>query len=299
MNATKRAYLELHFAVILAGLTAILGDLIQLSALVMVWWRVLIASVSLFFLIRFGRALFKLSLNQVLQFMGIGILVGLHWICFFGSVKYANASVSLVCYGSITFFTAILEPIILKQRFKSYELFIGFIIVPCMALIANTLDYSMTLGLIIGLVAAFLASLFTILNKKLIVGLEPMSVTFLEMLSAFLFISLLLPFYFRQIPTAELWPAPSDWKYLLVLGILCTTVGYVIGLRALKHVSAFAANLVYNLEPLYGIILAIVILKENKELSMGFYIGAFIILASIFLYPFARRKFGPNLTTDS
>ncbi|MEL6926369.1 MAG: DMT family transporter, partial [Bacteroidota bacterium] len=203
----------------------------------------------------------------------------------------ANASVSLVCMATVAFFTSLLEPLILRQKVKWFELLIGITIVPSMMLIANTLDYGMTIGLIVGLISALLASLFTTLNKKLISDVDPISITFLEMSSAFLFISIVLPFYFTQSPEAVFQPSAADWKYLLILGILCTTVGYVVGLRALRHLSAFTSNLTYNLEPVYGILLAIVILEENKELSAGFYWGAFIIIVSVLGYPFLRKRF--------
>ncbi len=291
MNPIRRAYIELHFAVLLYGLTAILGDLIALPALVLVWWRVLITSISLFFLIRLGRPLLQIPKRLILSYLGIGVIVALHWITFFGSIKYANASVALVCYATGAFFTALLEPLMTKQPFKWYEIVLGALVIPGMALVVQSLEVHLIIGVWIGLLSAFLVVLFTILNKQLIDKADPMSITFLEMGSAWLFISLLFPIYFEYFSESQFWPSPSDWLYLIILALGCTTLAYVLGLRALKHISAFAANLTLNLEPVYGILLAIIILKENKELSPNFYLGVLIILAAVFGYPLLKKYF--------
>ena len=291
MNNTQKAYLQLHIAVLLFGFTAILGDLISLSAIMLVWWRVLITSLSLLFLIGFGRKLLTIPRKRVFQYMGIGTLIALHWICFFGSIKYANASVGLVCYATTSLFTSILEPIINKRAFRWYELSLAILIIPGMIMIVNNLDLSMILGIWIGLASAFLASLFAILNKKYINDADAFSITFLELGSGWLFISLMLPFYFMGEEKLSFFPKPDDWAYLLVLALLCTTFAYVISLKALKYVTAFAANLTLNLEPVYGVILAVIILKENKELQPGFYLGSALILLSVLVYPVFRKYF--------
>jgi drug/metabolite transporter (DMT)-like permease len=289
MNETQRAYLELHIAVLLFGITAILGDLIQLSAVVIVWWRVLITSISLVFLIRVGKLFREMPRRLMLQYMGIGVIVALHWIAFYGSIKVANASIALICMATTSFFTALLEPWILKQKIKGYELALGLLIVPGMALIVNNIDLSLLNGLYIGLISAFLAALFATFNKKLVGQAGPMSITFLELGSAWLFLSIVLPFFFWKTPEAQLWPKLSDWIYLLLLALLCTTLAYVLALRALNHISAFASNLTINLEPVYGIALAWLVLDDHKELTPAFYGGVAIILLAVFSYPFIRR----------
>jgi len=291
MTPTKRAFLELHFAVLLYGLTAILGDLISLPATVLVWWRVWITSFSLFFLIRFGQTLKNIPRSLILQYMGIGVIVAVHWITFFGSIKYANASIALVCLATGSFFTAILEPIMTKTKFKWYELALGGLVIPGMALIVQSLEVRMLTGVWLGLMSAFLAVLFSILNKQRIEKADPFTITFLEMTSAGLFISLIFPFYFMQNEAIQFWPTLTDWGYLLVLALLCTTLAYALNLRALKHLSAFATNLTINMEPVYGIILAAVLLKENKELAPDFYIGVVIIMMAVFGYPFLKSRF--------
>jgi len=293
MDNEKRAYLELHLAVFLFGFTAILGDLIQLSALVIVWWRVMITSLSLVFLIRGGKALRQLPWPTILQFMGIGLLIAVHWLAFYGAIKLANASISLICMATISFFTSFLEPLIMRQRVRWHEIMIGLAIIPGMALIVNSTAPSMNLGILVGLSAALLAALFATLNKKLVGRSDEMSITFLELGSAWLFLSLLLPIYIGLSEgPVQLLPSPTDWLYLIILSLLCTTLAYVLALRSLRYLSAFASNLAINLEPLYGIALAWVILKDQEELSPGFYWGVLIILAAVFSYPLLRRWFG-------
>ena len=290
MNPTRRAFFELHIAVFLYGFTAILGDLIALSATVLVWWRVLITSISLLFLIRFGQTLKGIPRKLLWEYIGIGILIGLHWITFFAAIKYANASIALVCYATCSFFTSILEPLMTKKKFRWYELGLGMLVIPGMALIVQSLEVDMIIGVWIGLFSTVLIAIFSILNKIRINDLDTPTLTFIEMSSAWVFISLLLPFYFYWNPDLHFIPNSSDWIYLLILALVCTTLALVLNLRALKHISAFASSLTYNLEPVYGIILAIFILKENKELTPTFYLGVLIILASVFIYPFLQKK---------
>ena len=297
MDNEKRAYLELHIAVFLFGFTAILGDLIQLSALAIVWWRVFITSISLLFLIRGGKALRRLSWQTIVQFMGIGMLVALHWLAFYGAIKLANASITLICMATASFFTSFLEPLIMRQRVRWYEILLGMAIIPGMALIVSSTDPSMNIGILVGLSAALMAALFATLNKKLIGKTDEMSITFLELGSAWLFLSAVLPVYISQSEApVQLLPSRIDWFYLIILSLLCTTLAYVLALRSLRYLSAFASNLAVNLEPVYGIALAWFILKDHKELSPGFYWGVLIILAAVFSYPLVRRRFGKKAT---
>lgn len=287
MKPEQRAYLELHIAVLLFGFTAILGDLIQLSALVMVWWRMLITSLSLLFLVRMGRQLRSMPRDLVLKFMGIGVLVALHWVCFFGAIKLSNASITLVCMATTSLFTAFFEPILLKQRIKSVEILLGALIIPGMALVVHSTGADMMAGILVGLLSALLAALFATLNKKLVARADPMNITFLELSSGWLFLSLLLPFLVNK--DEVFLPSASDIVYLLILALLCTTLAYVLALRALRYISAFASNLTVNLEPVYGILLAWIVLKEHQELDPAFYTGVLVILGAIFSYPLIRR----------
>ncbi len=298
MNAVRNAYIELHIAVLLLGLTAILGDLIQLSALSLVWWRVLITSISLLPLAKINYIRRQLPRKTLKAYMGIGVLVGMHWMAFYGAIKLSNASIALVCMATTSFFTAIIEPILVKRPFRWYELALGALIVPGMALIVDGVRIPVFSGLVAGLLAAFLASLFAILNKSLTGRLDEKSVTFVELGSAWVFLSAV---WLALLATGNgenvFWP-PSilDWFYLVVLALLCTTLAYVMALRTLRHLSAFTSNLTINLEPVYGIALAWLILKEGKDLSGNFYWGVGIILLTIFVHPLLRRYFETDKT---
>jgi len=292
VSAQQRAYRDLHIAVFLYGITAILGDLIQLSALTLVWWRVLITSLSLVFFIKW-QSLIKMPRQLLLKYIGIGVLVAIHWLTFYGAVKLANASITLVCMATTSFFTSLLEPLIIGRKVRFYEMLLGLFIIPGMILVVNNTEFSMLTGVWVGLASALFASLFSIFNKKLIGEADEMSITLIEMSSAWVFLGIVL--LFVTLNTTEplaFFPSATDWIYLLVLSLLCTTFAYVLSLRALHHLSAFASNLTINLEPVYGIVLAFFILNDAEELTMGFYLGGLIIIGSVFSYPFLRKRFG-------
>ena len=288
MNKKLLSYTQLHIAVILYGLTAILGDLISISAVSLVWWRVMITSISLLFFIGFGKHLLTLGKRHILIYLGIGLLVGLHWICFYGSVKLANASIALITMATTSFFTSIIEPIVTGSKFNKLEIILGLLIIPAMLLVAKNIDWTMMTGFFVGLLSALLASLFASLNKKYVDDASPYVISFLEMFGAFLFISMIIPFIIQQ--GIDIMPQSTDWIYLIILSLFCTTLAFVITMMALKHVSAFDSNLVINLEPVYGIILAIIILKEHEQLSLSFYFGVILILCIVFSHPIIVRR---------
>jgi drug/metabolite transporter (DMT)-like permease len=292
MTLTQRAYVQLHIAVFLWGFTAILGDTIQLPALVLVWWRVLLTSLSMLFFIRVGQVLRQLPLKSILQFALVGTITGLHWLTFFGAVKLSNASVTLVCMSTGALFTSLLEPLLLRQRLKWLEVLLGLLVVPGMVLVTGSLDASMYDGMLVGLSSAVLMAIFNVLNKKWILNAEPFSITFIEMSSACITLGLVLAGYALLEPGLVFWPSPADWVQLLALALLCTTLTWFLALRALKHLTAFASTLTVNLEPVYGIFLAWVLLNENRELSAGFYGGVLLILSAVFSYPFLKKRFG-------
>ena len=293
MPLQKRAYIELHIAVFLFGFTAILGNLIQMNALLLVWWRVGITSVSLLFLLRGRLAIAALSREDIIRIVGIGLLVTIHWLAFYGAIKVSNASIALVSLATNAFFTAILEPLITRQRFKWAELGLGLLILPGMVLVVGGLNASQYAGIALGLLAALLQALFGTLNK-VEVGrkISPFALTFIQLGSSWLFLSLLI------LPARQLLPSFSfslfppraiDWVYLLILALGCTTLGYVLSLRALRHISAFASSLTINLEPVYGIVLAWLLLGEDRELNLPFYAGSAVIVLAVLLYPLVQK----------
>ena len=288
MNKKLVSYIQLHTAVLLFGLTAILGDLISITAFNLVWWRVLITSLSLLLFIQFGTKLYKLGKKTLLIFLGIGIIVALHWITFYGAIKFSNASVVLAAMATASMFTSLIEPIITGKPFSRLELLLGMLVIPPMLLIANNIDLSMQKGLWIGLLSALLASIFACYNKKYVHLASSIEISFLEITGAFLFLSLCMPFI--KTTSVEFMPTPTDWIYLVILALACTTLAYVLSVKALRQLSAFDANLVVNLEPVYGILLAVIILKEHEEMTPNFYWGMILIMLIVFSHPIIKKR---------
>lgn len=288
---TTRAYVELHIAVLLWGFTAILGKWIDLPALDLVWWRVGLTSVSLLLVVQGGRRALLLPKRLLLTYAGIGVLVGLHWITFYGAIKIANASVTLVCMSTTSLFAALIEPLISRSRIQWLDLGASLLIVPAMALIATSLSGDLLLGGAVGLVSAFLAALFSILNKQYVDYADAYTITFVELLSAFLFLTVVMGmgnFGREQLYAAP--PTSLDWLLIIVLALACTTLTFVLSLRALTRITAFASTLVVNLEPVYGILLAVVLLQEYEQLSTTFYTGTAVILLVVLGYPMVQRR---------
>jgi len=289
LSPITRSYVELHIAVIFWGFSAILGDLIEMSWYMITWWRVLLASASLLIICRLFQANLRITMGQTLKYTGIGVLVAIHWLTFFGSIKYANASVALITYATAAFMISILEPLILRTQISKIEVCLGVVIILAMAMVVQGIDLSMRLGLILGLISAFLSALFGVINKKLVTDGDPLVITTLEMLSASLFLSVLLPIWLWQTQD-QIMPVAWDWVYLSILAFGCTSFAFLISIRTLQYISVFAQSVVMNLEPIYGIILAVIILGDHKDLTAGFYLGAFIIMCSVLTYPYLKRK---------
>jgi drug/metabolite transporter (DMT)-like permease len=215
--------------------------------------------------------------------MRIGSIIAIHWVAFYGSIKYANASIALTCLSTAGIFTALLEPIVLKVKFNYKELMVGFIAIIGMYCIYK-FEIGYATGIILGIVASLLSSIFTIMNKKIIGDYPSRMVAFYEIGSGFLFLTLLLPLYLYYLPSTVFTPSPMDWWWLFVLSLCCTVWGQSLALSALKKLSSFTTVLMVNLEPVYGIILAILIYHENKDLGWGFYIGISLIAFSVALH---------------
>jgi drug/metabolite transporter (DMT)-like permease len=293
MKTIQKAYFQLHIAIFLYGFTAILGKLITLSELSLVWWRMLLTTISFLFFPKMLELFKAIPVKIRWQLFGIGVVIALHWVCFFGGIKYSNVSICLVCMATGAFFTAILEPLIFKQKIKKYELILGAMIIPGMYLVVQSTSWDMMTGIVLALISSILAVLFTVLNKRMIDNTDNMDtsvITFIELGSGWLFLTVLLPFYLYFFETS-IQPTWLDLGYLLILALFCTTLAFVLNLNALKHISAFNANLAINLEPVYGIVLAWLIFQENKEVGSYFYIGVLIVLLAVFSYPYLKKRF--------
>lgn len=286
----RKAYFQLHIAVLLFGFTAILGDLILLPAFWLVWWRVLLASGAILIFLGFQKIRNGVTTQLMLKYALIGVLVGMHWVTFYGAIKLSNASLAVVCLATTSFMTSLLEPLILRQPFRWYEAGLGLMIIPGMLLIVNGSPSEYNWAILVGLISALLASTFAILNKSIVHTNKPLVISFYELGSAWLFLLLLSPAIYFGFDAKPIMPERwIDWFYLALLTFLCTNLAYVLTLKALKHLSAFASNLTINLEPVYGVFLGWLLLNDAEELDTKFYIGAGIIVCSVMLYPLVRK----------
>lgn len=278
----KKALLYLHLAVFLAGFTGVLGRLISLNESLLVWYRLLFTFLSMSLLFLWQRSFPPVSLVGITKIFGVGAVVALHWVSFYGSIKYSNVSVALVCFSTLGFFSAVLEPLITRKKISPIEALLGLITVLGVYLIFH-FDAQYKKGIAFGIVSAVLASLFTILNKILLRQYPPKTVTFYELTGGFIVLSFILPLYLRIFRMQFSLPQGWDWAWLLVLSLLCTVLAFYLSLMALKSVSPFTVNLTYNLEPVYGIILAFLIYRENKDLHRSFYAGLLLIFLAVLI----------------
>jgi drug/metabolite transporter (DMT)-like permease len=285
----KKALIQLHIAVFLAGFTAILGVLIKLNEGLLVWYRLLLSVIALLILQYYTKQLQKLPLKQALKIGSVGIIVAIHWVAFYGSVKYANVSVALVCFSATSFFTALFEPLILQRKINFIELALGAMAVVGIYIIFD-FHPQYKLGIIFGIVAAMGSALFPIFNKTILKNYSPQTVTLYELGGGLVALSVLVPIYLLQFPATYYLPTLTDWVWLLVLALLCTVLSFNLQLNALKKLSAFTTNLTYNLEPVYGIILAFIFFKENEYLNQSFYVGLVFILGAVILQMIRLKK---------
>lgn len=294
----RTAHLQIHLCVLLWGVTAILGKLISLDALPLVWWRMLIVVAALAVLPRVWRGLRAMSGKDLAGYSLIGALVALHWLTFYGAVKLANASVAATCIALAPAFTAVVEPWLAKRPFKARELALGVAVLPGVALVVGGVPDGMRLGVAVGAASAFLVAVFGSLNKRMAGRGDALTVTALELGAGTVLLTLIAPLLPSLFPAlaSNLWVVPDlrDGALLLLLSIVCTLLPFALCLVALKQLSAYTVQLVTNLEPIYAIVLAMILLGEQRELTSAFYVGVGLILAVVFYDPLrgalARRR---------
>ena len=285
----KRAFLQLHIAVFLAGFTGVLGRLITLNEAVLVWYRMMIACLVLWISLLFQKRKPAASRKLFIQASTVGFLLAMHWVSFYAGIKNSNVSTALVCLSAMGFFTAILEPVMLRRPFDMIEVLLGLLAIAGISIVFH-FDPHYKLGIIISLFSAFLASIFPIFNRQILQKMDAETATRYQLSGGFIFITLLMPVYLHYFPVDKLLPSLSDFAWLLVLGILCTVVAYDLFMKALQKISAFTVNLSYNLEPIYGIGMAFLIYREDKEVSPGFYYGFCLIVAAVILQTWRLKR---------
>ena len=282
-----RHLIILHITVFIWGFTGILGNLISISAVQMVWYRVMIASITLLLYFLATKTSLRVSKKQFFQFFFTGSIVAIHWILFFHAIKVSTVSVTLVCLSSFTLFTAILEPLIKKQAILIPDVIIGLIIILGIYLIFK-FESQYTTGIIFGLTSALASSLFATINSTLVQKSDPKVIGFYEIAGAFFWISL-YRLVTNDLLTEQFDLSSADWFYLVILGTICTALAYVAGVSVMQSLSAFRVALITNLEPVYGILLAFLFFGTQEAMSLGFYLGATLIIGSVFLYPIYKK----------
>jgi drug/metabolite transporter (DMT)-like permease len=249
----------------------------------------LIVSASLLALPRVWRAVRALGARQAAVYLGIGMVVGLHWLSFYAAIQLANASVAATCMALGPVFLAVIEPLLLRRPFAARELLLGLAVVPGVALVLGGVPGGMLAGFGVGVMSAALVALFGALNKRHATAANPLCVTFLELGGGALLLLALCAVLPHSGPLLPL-PSPRDAALLLVLAFGCTLLPFALSLVALRQLSAFAVQLAVNLEPVYAVLLAVPLLGEQRELGRGFYLGVAIIVAAVLAYPRLRPR---------
>jgi drug/metabolite transporter (DMT)-like permease len=279
----KKAFVQLHIAVFLAGFTGILGRLIHLNEGWLVWYRLLITSVSMWILYWLTKRLQKIHSRDILKLAGLGFVVALHWVTFYGSIKHANVSVALVCFSAVGFFTALLEPLILRVRIKWMEVVLGLLVIAGISIIFH-FDTRYKTGIILGIISALLLAFVMIILRQFVQRMNSETMLTWQLSGGLVALTAFMPLYQQQFPTDYIFPTWSDWGWLLILSWLCSVWAFQLSTNALKRLTAFTVNLNYNLEPVYGIALAFIVYKENKFLSKWFFVGFALIGASLLIH---------------
>tara|TARA_B110000503_G_scaffold143169_1_gene242991 strand:+ start:6687 stop:7595 length:909 start_codon:yes stop_codon:yes gene_type:complete len=280
--------LLLHLVVLIFGFTGILGKLITIASDQLVWYRMFFATCSLAVYLLLMKKSFKMKRKGVLQTIGVGFIIAAHWIFFFEAIKQSNVSIALAATATGSLFTALLEPIFFKRKLHLYELLLGSIVILGLYFIFQ-FETNNSIGIWLGVLAAFLASIFTVMNGQLIKQYDSARISLYELGGGVMAISIyFLIFSPSSLPNFQL--SPSDWIWMLTLAIVCTAFAFVASVKVMEELTPFTVSLSINLEPVYGILLALLIFGESEKMSNGFYIGTSLILCSLFLNVWIKRR---------
>ncbi len=280
----KKALIQLHIAIFLAGFTAVIGKILEnLNEALLVWYRLVITVFVLAAIMYFKKEIAKISFKDFIRMAKVGAVITFHWVTFYGSVIHGNISIALVCLSAAGFFSALLEPLFFRQKINIIELVLGIVTIIGIYIIFD-FHPQYKLGIIYGILCAIGSAVFPILNKRLVDEFSPRTLTLYELSAGLLLLTFIVPIYLHFSPSVnEVHYIPTGYEFiwLVILALFCTILCFDLQLQALKKISAFTSNLMYNLEPLYGIIMAFVFFKEGEQLNNSFYVGTFLILAAV------------------
>ena len=274
--------LHLHFLVFIAGFTAILGELISIDAIALVWFRMVIAAVLMFVYIKIKRVELKIPFKSILKFFVAGIIIALHWITFFAAIKASNISITLAMFSTGAFFAAFIEPLFFRRKIIGYEIFFGLVVILGVVLITQT-ELRYLTGIILGISSALFSTLFAVLNGKFVEQYGATVISFYEFIGGVAFISLYLMVSDQGFNEDFFILNSTDWMCLFVLASICTAYAFIASIHVMKQISPFSVVLTYNLEPIYGIVLALVLFPETETMTPMFYVGAILIICTVLL----------------
>jgi drug/metabolite transporter (DMT)-like permease len=290
--ATTKDYIQLHFLVFLWGFTAVLGKLVSIPSVEMVFYRTLLAATGMAVLILIVRGTFVVSKSDLIKIMLTGFIVAIHWLTFFGSGRVSNPSTSLVGFATCSFWAALIEPIARRKKIQPLEIGLGLVVIIGLYIIFAD-DFQYPLGMFLGIISGLTAAMFSVINSKLVVRVNAHTITFYEMASACVIIFLFFPLYQNmwaddgQLDLVPLW---SDWIYIAIMAWACSVYAYSVAINLTKKLSVFFIQLALNLEPVYGITLALIVFGDNEVMGLNFYAGTIIIISAVALYPILKKR---------
>src|SRR5918993_539149 len=291
--ATRVDYFKLHFIVFLWGFSGILGKLILIPAYEMVFFRGILSALGIGIVMLMMRESFKVSRKQFINLIGIGFIVAIHWLAFFESARVSNVSVSLVGFATNSLWTAILEPLFNRTSVKKFELILGLVVIFGLYIIFS-FDFQYPFGLFLGVLSGFTSAIFAILNSRMVKNISAYTISFYEMMGIFIGLGLFLPIYktnWSVDGTLHLAPGIMDWIYMIILSGACSVYAYTTAVELMKKVSVFLIQLTLNLEPVYGIIMAVIIFGSSEKMGLSFYLGTLVIMCAVASYPLLRRRY--------
>ena len=286
-NANLKHYLQLHFLVFIAGFTGILGELISIGSVALVWFRMFIAAILMFLYINMVKIKVDVDLKTKIKFLFAGIIIALHWITFFEAINQSNVSITLAMFSTGAFFASFIEPLIFKRRVVWYEIIFGILVVIGVFLITQSEIRNLN-GILLGISCAIFSSFFAVLNGKFVKTYRASVISYYEFIGGIIFISLFLLFFKGGFSISFFSLSNSDWIYIFILASICTAYAFITAVNVMKHLSPYTVVLSYNLEPVYGIVLAIFLFPETEIMSPMFYIGAILILSTILMDGFIK-----------
>lgn len=290
-SAKFKNQLHLHFLVFIAGFTAILGELISLEAIPLVWYRMLIAGVLMFGFIKIKKISLVVPFKTILKFFLAGIVIALHWITFFAAIKVSNISITLAMFSTGAFFASLIEPIFYKRKIIPYEIIFGLLVIAGVFMIMQT-EIKYLLGICLGITSALFSSLFAVINGKFVAHHNASTISFYEFISGVFFISLYIAFSNDGFDASFFKLSIDDWLYLGILASVCTAYAFIASVYVMRYITPYSVVLTYNLEPIYGIFLALLFFPQTEVMPPIFYLGAALIICTVLMNALVKYKIG-------